>query len=73
VGRAPIGANVRQMAAWPPSQGDRKGRPYYTTNRPAKPVYSRGRACPCPIGVKLRREKAGLKAGRKRGDKESLL
>ncbi len=39
------------MAAWPPSQGDRKGRPYYTTNRPAQPVYSRGRACPCPVGL----------------------
>jgi hypothetical protein len=29
-------------------QGDRKSRPYYTTTRLAKPVYSRGRACPCP-------------------------
>src|SRR5260370_17199768 len=27
-----------------------RDRPYYTTNRPAKPVYSRGRACPCPVG-----------------------
>ena len=26
-------------------QGDRKGRPYYTTDRPAKLVYSRGGAC----------------------------
>jgi len=41
-----IGANVRQIAAGPPSQGDRQGRPYYTTNRPATPVYSRGGACP---------------------------
>jgi hypothetical protein len=29
-------------------QGDRKGRPYHTTKRLAKPVYSRGGACPRP-------------------------
>ncbi len=46
-----IGANVRQIAAGPPSQGDRQGRPYYTTNRPATPVYSRGGACPRPVGL----------------------
>ena len=34
----PIGANIR-------SQGDRKGRPYYTTDRLGKPVYSRGDPC----------------------------
>ena len=47
-----IGANVRQIAVEPPSQGDRKGRSYYTTNRPAKPVYSRGGACPQYISKK---------------------
>ena len=29
-------------------QGDRKGRLYHTTRQPVKPVYGRGRACPCP-------------------------
>src|SRR6266849_6472936 len=31
------------------SQGDRKGRPYYATDRLAKAVYSRGGACPHPV------------------------
>src|SRR4051812_44481369 len=30
-------------------QGDRKGRPYYTTKRLVKPVYSRGGACPFQV------------------------
>ena len=35
------------LAPGPPTQGDRKGRPYYTRmNRQAKPVYGRGRG-PC--------------------------
>src|SRR5260370_21494751 len=33
----------------PPFKGDRKGRPYYTTNRLAKPVYSRGDPCGRPF------------------------
>jgi hypothetical protein len=32
-----------------------------------------GRDKPCPIGVKLRKGKEGLKAGGKRGDKETLV
>jgi hypothetical protein len=31
------------------SQGDRKGRPYNTTNRPVKLLYGGGRACTLPI------------------------
>ncbi len=35
------------MANGAKKQGNRKGCPYHTTNGPAKPVYSSGRACPC--------------------------
>jgi hypothetical protein len=36
------------------SQDDRKGRPYYTTNRLVKLVYSRDDPCGRPICIKLR-------------------
>jgi hypothetical protein len=44
-----------------------------TMNRPAKLVHSRGDGLSSPIGVKLRKGKEGLKAGGKRGDKETLV
>src|SRR5215472_17760170 len=43
-GDTPIGADLR-------GQGDREGRPYYTKDRPTKPAYSRGGACPRPVGA----------------------
>jgi hypothetical protein len=36
-------------------------------------VHGRGIPCGCPIGVKLRRGKEKVKAGRKRSDKKFLL
>ncbi len=41
----------RTPAAAAPHQGDRKGRPYYTTMRLAKPAYSRSVVCPRPAEV----------------------
>src|SRR6266516_312840 len=35
-----------------PPQGDRQGRPYYMTDQPTKPVYSRGGAGPRPGAVR---------------------
>ena len=46
VGASPISVNLR-------GQGDRKGRPYYTTNRLAKPVYSRGDPLRSPWGEEI--------------------
>jgi len=34
--------------AWPRPRATARDRPYYTTDQPAAPVYSRGWACPCP-------------------------
>jgi len=34
-------------------QGDRKGRPYYTTSRPAKASYSSGWACPSHAMIRI--------------------
>src|SRR5712691_11807290 len=43
----PMRTNVRQVAAWPPHpRATTRVRPYYTTDRPAKPVYSRGGVSP---------------------------
>jgi hypothetical protein len=47
----------------PGIQGDRKGRPYHTTNRPAKPYYGIGSARPRPAdetGFLLREELCGM-------------
>ena len=46
VGASPISVNLR-------GQGDRKGRPYYTTKRLGKPVYSRGDPLRSPWGEEI--------------------
>src|SRR5437667_817674 len=47
--RAASSVAYRSARAIPPFKGDRKGRPYYTTNRLAKPMYSRGDPCGRPF------------------------
>src|SRR5258708_3710661 len=46
--RGPLHRRDRKGQGGGKGQGDRKGRPYYTPNRLALPVYSRGGACPRP-------------------------
>src|SRR5438552_32061 len=55
---APISVNLRSRAT-------ARDRPYYTTNRLGKPVYSRGDPCGRPISVKLSRAPRGPASGRR--------